>query len=79
MIEVYNGCPVNPYAIGSTNQQQQTISLNYTNQDFWSMKARLVQFCEQRFGPSGTVLPNSFNDFVESDLAIMLIENFAFI
>ena len=79
MIEVYNGCPVNPYAIGSTNQQQQAISLNYTNQDFWSMKARLVQFCEQRFGPSGTVLPNSFNDFVESDLAIMLIENFAFI
>ena len=47
-------------------------SLNYTNQDFWSMKTRLIQFIEERFG-------DDFNDFVESSLAIMLIENWAFL
>ena len=36
------------------------------------MKQRLVQFIQQQF-------PNDFNDFVESSLAIMLIENWAFL
>src|SRR5579859_7806587 len=47
-------------------------NLNYTNQDFWSMKARLVQLIKEKYG-------NQFNDFVESSIAIMLIENWAFI
>lgn len=47
-------------------------SLNYTNQDFWSLKQRLVQFIEERFS-------DQFTDFVESSLAILLIENWAFL
>lgn len=47
-------------------------SFNYTNQDFWSMKARLIKFINERFS-------TDFNDFVESSIAIMLIENWAFI
>jgi hypothetical protein len=47
-------------------------ALSYTNQDFWSMKSRLVNFIFERF-------PNDFNDFVESSLAMMIIENFAFL
>lgn len=55
------------------------INLNYTNQDFFSLKNRLVNFINERFGEEGTVLPNTFNDLVESSIAIMLIENWAFI
>ena len=78
-IEIYKNCPVNPYQISTDTQPTPFGNLNYTNQDFWSLKTRLMKFCQERFGPSGSILPNSFNDFVESDLAIMLIENFAFI
>jgi len=46
-------------------------SVNYTNQDFSSLKTRLSLFIQQQF-------PN-FSDFVESDFGIMLIENWAFI
>ena len=45
---------------------------SYVNQDFWSLKTRLVQFIKERF-------PDDFNDFFESDLALLLIENWAFI
>ncbi len=47
-------------------------SANYTNQDFWSMKARLIQFIEEQFA-------DEFKDFVESSLAVLLIENWAFL
>lgn len=47
-------------------------SLNYTNQDFSSLKTRMTIFIEQRF-------PNDFSDFVESDLGIFLLEMWAFI
>lgn len=47
-------------------------NLNYTNQDFSSMKTRLVGLIQERF-------VNDFTDFVESDLGIMLIENWAFL
>lgn len=63
---------ISPYDIGSTPKQTNIVSLNYTNQDFYSMKSRLVNFIKEKFG-------NDFNDFVESSLAIMLIENFAFL
>lgn len=68
-----------PYAESGIIKNPMIVNLNYTNQDFWSMKTRLIEFIKERFGSGGSVLPDTFNDFVESDLAIMLIENFAFI
>lgn len=67
-------CPIDvtPYDQSQLVKTPKLINTNYTNQDFWSMKARLVDFIKERFG-------DSFNDFVESDLAVMLIENWAFI
>lgn len=66
-----------PFDITPLEQSQVTITpklsaLSYTNQDFWSMKSRLINFIFERF-------PNDFNDFVESSLAMMLVENFAFL
>lgn len=67
-------CPfdITPYDQSSLVKIPKLANLNYTNQDFWSMKSRLVDFIKEKFS-------DSFNDFVESDLAIMLIENWAFI
>lgn len=67
-------CPfdVTPYDTSGLVKTPNLISLNYTNQDFWSMKARLIDFIQQQFAAT-------FNDFVESDLAVMLIENWAYI
>ena len=67
-------CPfdLTPYKLGANTSRPQIFSLNYTNQDFWSMKARLVSYIKEKFG-------TEFNDFVESSLGIMLIENWAFI
>ncbi len=67
-------CPfdLTPYKIGAGVSKPQVFSLNYTNQDFWSMKTRLVNYIQENFG-------DKFNDFVESSLGIMLIENWAFI
>ena len=76
-----NNCPiqVNPYDQSGLSKNSPVFSLNYTNQDFYSMKTRLVNFINERFGEEGTQIPEAFNDFVESDLAIMLIENWAFL
>lgn len=63
---------VNPFDVSQPLETNKFISLNYTNQDFWSMKTRLVSYINQEFA-------DSFNDFVESSLAIMLIENWAYI
>ena len=67
-------CPFNitPFDKSNLVKTTELVNVNYTNQDFWSMKSRLIDFIRQRFD-------TSFNDFVESDLAIMLIENWAFI
>ena len=71
---IYSNCPfsITPYDQSQKVKTPQLISVNYTNQDFWSMKTRLVNFIKERFG-------SNFTDFVESDLAVMLIENWAFI
>lgn len=76
-----NNCPIDltPYDVAGLTKNPNFVNLNYTNQDFWSLKDRLIKFIEERFGPNGSVLPNTFNDFVESDLGIVLIENQAFI
>ena len=73
-------CPfeTTPFAQSNPIKNEQIISLNYTNQDFWSLKTRLVEFINERFGEKGTVLPNTFNDLVEGSIAIMLMENWAF-
>lgn len=74
-------CPtdIKPFAQTEELKKPNIFNLNYTNQDFNSMKTRLVDFIRERFGSTGTVVPNTFNDFVESDVAIMLIENWAFL
>lgn len=70
----YEGCPfdVTPYDTSNLVKVPNLVSVNYTNQDFWSMKSRLIDYIKEQFAAS-------FNDFVESDLAVMLIENWAFI
>jgi len=70
----YEGCPfdVTPYDKSNLIKTPKLVNINYTNQDFWSMKSRLIEYIKEQFS-------ESFNDFVESDLAIMLIENWAFI
>lgn len=70
----FQNCPfvVTPYDESNIIKTPDLINLNYTNQDFWSLKTRLVEFIKERF-------EDTFNDFVESDLAVMLIENWAFI
>lgn len=67
-------CPfvIEPYAQSEQASRPNIFSLNYTNQDFWSMKSRLIDFIKEKFG-------KDFNDLVESQLAIMLIENWAFL
>lgn len=66
-----------PFDITPLDQSQDTptpklSALSYTHQDFWSMKTRLINFIYEQF-------PQDFNDFVESSLALMITENFAFI
>lgn len=74
-------CPINvePLSQSEIIQTPKINNFNYTNQDFYSMKTRFIDFILERFGPNGTVIPNTFNDLVESDLAIMLIETMAFL
>lgn len=69
-----NNCPfdVTPYTQSQIITTPNIFNLNYTNQDFWSMKTRLIEFVRQKFD-------KDFSDFVESSLAIMLIENWAFL
>lgn len=73
-------CPfeITPFAQSNPTKNEQIINLNYTNQDFWSLKTRLVEFVRERFGDQGSVLPGTFNDLVEGSIAIMLMENWAF-
>jgi hypothetical protein len=70
----FQNCPFDQTPL---SQSQQIVTpkinnLNYTNQDFWSLKTRLVQYIQEQFA-------TSFTDFVEGDLAMMLMENYAFI
>tara|TARA_Y100000034_G_scaffold125236_1_gene174497 strand:+ start:1015 stop:2556 length:1542 start_codon:yes stop_codon:yes gene_type:complete len=69
-----NNCPfdLTPLDQSGRIQNREIISLNYTNQDFHSMKVRAVDFIKARFG-------NDFTDFIESDLAFVLIETWAFL
>lgn len=68
------GCPIEiaPYDQSGRIKTPQLININYACQDFWSLRNRLRDLIKERFS-------DDFNDFVESSLAIMLIENWAFI
>ena len=68
------GCPFNvtPYDKSNIVKTPQLKNVNYTNQDFYSMKSRLISLIKEEFG-------DTFNDFVESDIVSMLIENWAFV
>lgn len=67
-------CPfdITPYTQSQNIETPNIFNLNYTNQEFWSLKSRLVDFIKQEYS-------TEFSDFVESSLAIMLIENWAFL
>jgi hypothetical protein len=67
-------CPfgVNPLDQSQTTKVPKLSNLTYTHQDFESMKSRLVKFILERF-------PKDFTDFVESSLAVMEMEIFAFL
>ena len=69
-----NNCPfdITPYTQSQIITTPSIFNLNYTNQDFWSMKTRLIEFVRQKFS-------NDFADFVESSLAVMMIENWSFL
>lgn len=68
-----NDCPtiLQPLAQSQQAAPQLLPSLNYTNQDFSSLKTRIALLVQQRF-------PNDFSDFFESDLGVMLMEMWAF-
>jgi hypothetical protein len=69
-----SGCPIEitPYDQSGRIKTPQLINVNYACQDFWSLRNRLRDLIKERFA-------DDFNDFVESSLAIMLIENWSFI
>lgn len=60
-----------PISIGNVLKRPDLKNISYTAFDFYSIKARVIEYVKKRF-------PDDFNDFVESDLGIMLIELWAF-
>ncbi len=69
-----DNCPfeITPLAHTKAIRNTNVFSLNYTNQDYWSLKARMLDLMKQHFD-------KDFNDFTESSIGIMLIEMWAFI
>lgn len=67
-------CPfdITPLAQSNAAKKPNIFNINYTCQDFASLKARLRDYNKQNFA-------DKFTDYVESDLAIMLMENMAFV
>jgi hypothetical protein len=62
---------VQPVAVATGTQVPTLTNLNYTNQDYYSLKNRIVALLQQQF-------PTDFTDLYESSLAVMLIEILAF-
>jgi hypothetical protein len=61
----------NPLAMGDIIGTPDLKNISYTAFDFYSIKARTIEYIKKYF-------PTDFNDFVESDLGIMLIETWAY-
>ncbi len=66
-------CPfeITPLAYSKPIKNTSIYSLSYVNQDFNSLKSRMLELMQQNFD-------KDFNDFTESSLAIMLVEMWAF-
>jgi hypothetical protein len=67
-------CPfdVTPLAVSKITNTTPIYNLNYTSQDYHSMKNRMLELLHINFG-------NEFNDYTESSLAVMLIECWAWL
>lgn len=65
-------CPfeVTPLAVPRVVNNLPVYSLNYTNQDFYSMRNRALDLIKSNFG-------SEFNDIGESSIAVMLVECWA--
>ncbi len=65
-------CPfeVTPLAVPRVINNLPVYSLNYTNQEFYSIRARTLELIKNNFG-------KDFNDLGESSLAVMLVECWA--
>lgn len=62
---------VQPIAVASEPSTPVFSNLNYTNQDYYSLKGRLRELLRAQYG-------DRFNDFFESSLGVMLLEMWAF-
>lgn len=60
-----------PFDIGEITGIPDLKNISYTAFDFYSIKKRVIEYIKKYF-------PDDFNDFVESDLGIMLIELWAY-
>ena len=60
-----------PFDIGRIFETPDLQNISYTAFDFYSIKARTIEYVKKYF-------PDDYNDFVESDLGIMLIELWAY-
>lgn len=60
-----------PFDIGEIIGTPDLKNISYTSFDFFSIKERVIEYVKKYF-------PNDYNDFVESDLGIMLIELWAY-
>jgi len=69
-----DNCPfeITPFAKPKPTARLPFRNFNYTNQDYWSLKGRIIDLIKQSFD-------KDFNNFMESDIAIMLSEIWAFI
>lgn len=69
-------CPFEVTPLATVKQSKVSTSmlysLNYTSQDYWSMKGRALDLLKQKF-------PQDFNEFTESSLAVMMIEVWSFL
>jgi len=61
-----------PYSLSAGTQVNSLGAVDYTNQDYYSLKTRIRDLIKEKF-------PNDFNDFIESSLGIMLIEVLIFL
>jgi hypothetical protein len=67
-------CPfdITPLAVAKVTYNAPIYNLNYTSQDYHSMKSRLIELIKNNFG-------KDFNDFSEASLSIMLVECWAWL
>ena len=63
---------IKPLTYSNAIRNINVFSVNYTNQDYGSLKAKMIDLIRQNF-------EQDFNDFNESSIGIMLIEMWAFL